>query len=127
VGGLVHENSTLHIGRDGEAVVGLDYRPNHVENVHVTGGALWPTTGSWNPTMTMVALAQDLADNLLTARRKAQEQAMKGPNVNNRPLPTEPPMGVGGFPGQGGWGVLLHRAIRQGPTRSGPPRPVSRT
>jgi choline dehydrogenase-like flavoprotein len=36
-----------------------------VENVFVTGGGLWPTGGSWNPTMTMVALAQDLADRQL--------------------------------------------------------------
>jgi hypothetical protein len=33
--------------------------------VFVTGGALWLAGGSWNPTMTMVALAQDLADRQL--------------------------------------------------------------
>ncbi|RTY88510.1 GMC oxidoreductase [Flavobacterium sp. GT3R68] len=65
VGGLVHEGSSLYIGKNDEGVVGLDYRPNGVENVYVTGGALWPASGSWNPTMTMVALAQDLADNFL--------------------------------------------------------------
>ncbi|WP_454752867.1 GMC oxidoreductase [Cupriavidus necator] len=65
VGGLVHEGSTLWIGAGDEGVVGLDYRPNGVENVFVTGGALWPASGSWNPTMTMVALAQDLADQQL--------------------------------------------------------------
>ncbi|WP_246041149.1 GMC oxidoreductase [Flavivirga rizhaonensis] len=65
VGGLVHEGSTLWIGKDDEGVVGLDYKPNGVENVYVTGGALWPASGSWNPTMTMVALTQDLADNFL--------------------------------------------------------------
>jgi choline dehydrogenase-like flavoprotein len=65
VGGLVHEGSSLFIGEDNEGVVGLDYRPNGVENVYITGGSLWPTNGSWNPTMTMVALTQDLADKLL--------------------------------------------------------------
>ena len=65
VGGLVHEGSSLWIGENGEGVVGLDYRPHGVHNVYVTGGALWPASGSWNPTMTMVALAQDLADQLL--------------------------------------------------------------
>jgi choline dehydrogenase-like flavoprotein len=65
VGGLVHEGSSLWIGEGSEGVVGLDYRPNGIENVYVTGGALWPASGSWNPTMTMVALTQDLADNLL--------------------------------------------------------------
>lgn len=61
---LVHEGSTLWIGDEEDAPVGLDYRLQDVENVYVTGGALWPTSGSWNPTMTMVALAQHLADSL---------------------------------------------------------------
>ncbi|HEX6037990.1 GMC oxidoreductase [Longimicrobium sp.] len=61
---LVHEGSTLWIGEDDDAPVDLDYRLRGVENVYVTGGALWPTSGSWNPTMTMVALAQHLADSL---------------------------------------------------------------
>jgi choline dehydrogenase-like flavoprotein len=67
VPGLVHEGSTLWIGEEDDAVVGLDYRPRGVKNVYVTGGALWPTGASWNPTMVMVAFAQHLAD-LLTAR-----------------------------------------------------------
>ena len=66
VPGTVHESSTLIIGNrdDEKSSVGLDYRPHGVENVYVTGGGLWPRSGSWNPTLTMVALAQDLADNL---------------------------------------------------------------
>jgi choline dehydrogenase-like flavoprotein len=61
---LVHEGSTLYIGREREAPVGLDYRLQGVENVFVTGASLWPTGASWNPTMTMVGLAQHLADQL---------------------------------------------------------------
>ncbi|XOI98808.1 GMC oxidoreductase [Paenibacillus polymyxa] len=64
VPGLVHEGSTLYIGSDEEAVVGLDYRPKGVENVYVTGASLWPVSGSWNPTLTMVGLAQHLADTM---------------------------------------------------------------
>jgi GMC oxidoreductase len=63
VPGLVHEGSPLWIGEK-DSPVGLDYRPRGVENVYVTGGSLWPAGGSWNPTMTMVALAQDLADKV---------------------------------------------------------------
>jgi hypothetical protein len=63
VPGLVHEGSSLPIGESGTPV-GLDYRLEGVKNVFVTGGALWPTGGSWNPTMTMTALAIDLADRL---------------------------------------------------------------
>lgn len=75
VGGLVHEGSSLWIGKDGEGVVGLDYRPYGVENVYITGGALWPASGSWNPTMTMVALAQDLADNFINQPKSEMLQS----------------------------------------------------
>lgn len=61
---LVHEGSTLWLGPDDTSPVGLDYRPNGINNVYVTGGALWPAAGSWNPTMTMVALVHDLIDQL---------------------------------------------------------------
>ena len=64
VPGLVHEASTMWIGDDEKAPVGLDYRPKGVENIYITGGSLWPTGASWNPTPTMVSLATHLADNL---------------------------------------------------------------
>jgi choline dehydrogenase-like flavoprotein len=62
---IVHEASALWIGTDpATSVVGLDYRPHGVKNVYVTGGCLFPTSGSWNPTLTMCGLAQDLAEKL---------------------------------------------------------------
>ena len=64
VGGLVHEGSTLYIGKEDDAPVDLDYKPRGVDNVYITGAGLWPRSGSWNPTMTMVGLAQHLADKL---------------------------------------------------------------
>jgi len=64
VDALVHESSTLYLGEDTSAPVDLNYRFRGASNVYVTGGCLWPQGGSWNPTMTMVALAQDLADKL---------------------------------------------------------------
>ena len=54
----------MHIGEN-DAVVGVDYCLKGVENVYITGASLWPTGGSWNPTLTMVALAQHLADSLV--------------------------------------------------------------
>ena len=63
--GLVHEASTMWIGDDKSSPVGLDYRFKGVENVYLTGAALWPSAGSWNPTCTMTALAIHLADKLL--------------------------------------------------------------
>ncbi|WP_405248074.1 GMC oxidoreductase [Cellulophaga sp. Asnod2-G02] len=62
---LVHEASTLWISdQKNEGVVDVHYKLKNIENVYVTGAALWPTGASWNPTLTMVALAQHLADNL---------------------------------------------------------------
>lgn len=79
---LVHEGSTLWIDEDtANGPVGEDYRPHGVENVFVTGGGLWPTSGSWNPTMTMVALAQDLADNLAKSKSKVGSDQMPTPSA----------------------------------------------
>jgi len=63
--GIVHESSTCFMGPK-EIGGSLDelYRPHGIENVHVTGAALFPTAGSWNPTMTMCGYAQDLAHKL---------------------------------------------------------------
>ncbi|KAJ4141802.1 hypothetical protein NW768_001020 [Fusarium equiseti] len=63
--GVVHESSTCFMGPKeiGGSVDDL-YRPHGIENVHVTGSALFPTAGSWNPTMTMCGYAQDLARRL---------------------------------------------------------------
>ncbi|HVK96110.1 MAG TPA: GMC oxidoreductase [Noviherbaspirillum sp.] len=62
---IVHEASSLWMGTDPKtSVVGTDYRPHGVSNVYVTGASIFPTSGSWNPTLTMCGLAQDLADRL---------------------------------------------------------------
>ena len=69
VSGCVHESSTLHIGSDVEAPVDLNYCVKGSENVFVTGAALWPKGGSWNPTLAMVALAMDLVDKLVPTKQ----------------------------------------------------------
>jgi choline dehydrogenase-like flavoprotein len=61
---VVHESSTLHLGSEESAPVALDYRVRGLDNVYVTGGALWPRGGATGPTLTMVALAIHLADAL---------------------------------------------------------------
>jgi len=63
VAGMVHESSVVRMGSRNTDVVGLDFRPYGVQNVYVTGSGLWPSAASWNPTMTMCAFAQRLADN----------------------------------------------------------------
>jgi hypothetical protein len=49
--------------------------PRGVENVDVTGGALWPQGGSWNPTVAIVTLAMDLADQLVPQKEKVSSEA----------------------------------------------------
>jgi hypothetical protein len=62
---VVDEASPLWIGDDpASSVVGLDYRPHGVRNVYVTGAALFPTAGAWNPALTVCGLAQDLAERI---------------------------------------------------------------
>jgi choline dehydrogenase-like flavoprotein len=63
--GIVHEASTAYVGPENEGG-SLDdfYRPHGIKNVYVTGGAIYPTAGSWNPTLTMCGFAQDLARKL---------------------------------------------------------------
>lgn len=64
---IVHEASQLWMGKEPKtSVTGLDYRPHGVNNVYVTGGSIFPTSGSWNPTLTMCGFAQDLAKKLST-------------------------------------------------------------
>lgn len=65
VNALVHESSTLHLGETADAPVDTRYLLRGSQNVYVTGGGLWPQGGSWNPTLTMVALSQHLADLLV--------------------------------------------------------------
>ena len=62
VPGLVHEASTMWLGKDKGSPVDLNYRFKGVQNVYLTGAALWPTGGSWNPTCAMSGMAMNLAD-----------------------------------------------------------------
>lgn len=66
VPGAVHEASTLYMGKPSDPMASVDdeYRPFGSRNVYVTGAALFPSAGSWNPTLTMCGYAQDLARKL---------------------------------------------------------------
>ncbi|KAJ3539440.1 hypothetical protein NM208_g5493 [Fusarium decemcellulare] len=63
--GIVHEASTCFVGhKEDGGSLDEHYRPHGIKNVYVTGAALFPTAGSWNPTLTMCGYAQDLAHKL---------------------------------------------------------------
>jgi choline dehydrogenase-like flavoprotein len=53
--------------------------------VYVTGGALWPRSGSWNPTLTMVALSQKLAQNLVPEKNRDNTHTIV--RTDGRPAP----------------------------------------
>ncbi|GIE99777.1 GMC oxidoreductase [Paractinoplanes rishiriensis] len=62
---LMHEAGTLWMGESpDDSVTDLHGRPHGVTNVHVATAAAFPTEGSWNPTLTMVAMAVRLAAHL---------------------------------------------------------------
>jgi len=80
VPGMVHESSVTPMGEkpDGKNVVGLDFRPFGINNVYVTGSGLWSSASSWNPTLTMCALAQRLAENLSKHETSNEPKAYTG-------------------------------------------------
>ena len=58
VPGILHEASTAYAGAEAEGgSVDELGRPHGISNVCVIGGALFPTAGSWNPTLTMCGFA----------------------------------------------------------------------
>ncbi|KAF7437535.1 hypothetical protein PC9H_004377 [Pleurotus ostreatus] len=70
--GIVHEASLLPLGDGEDACVDNNYKLKGVNNVYLTGGALFPTAGSWNPTLTMCGFAQDLAIKLTPKENRAR-------------------------------------------------------
>ena len=71
---LVHESGTLWMGEDPRhSITDLDCRLRTVDNVYVGGAATFPTSGSWNPTLTAVALGQRLADHLIRLKKKGDK------------------------------------------------------
>lgn len=70
--GIAHDASTLRMGDYAtSAAVDDEYRPYGSKNIYVTGAALFPTVGSWNPVLTACAYAQDLAKRLVKLKGEA--------------------------------------------------------
>jgi choline dehydrogenase-like flavoprotein len=68
VGG--HHIGTARMSNDPKrGVVNTQCRTHDVENLYIAGSAVFPTGGSANPTLTIVALAIRIADQLKTALR----------------------------------------------------------
>lgn len=70
VGG--HHIGTARMSDDPKrGVVNPQCRTHDVENLYIAGSAVFPTSGSANPTLTIVALAIRIADQLKTALRSS--------------------------------------------------------
>jgi len=69
VGG--HHIGTARMSDDPrQGVVNPQCRTHDVENLYIAGSAVFPTSGSANPTLTIVALAIRIADHLKTSLRR---------------------------------------------------------
>ena len=69
----IHEVGTARMGRDRRSSVLNEYCQAHdVKNLFVTDGAAFPSLGSVNPTLTMMANTARACDYLLEAARKGE-------------------------------------------------------
>ncbi len=70
VGG--HHIGTARMSDDPKrGVVNPQCRTHDLDNLYIAGSAVFPTSGSANPTLTIVALAVRIADHLRTRLRSA--------------------------------------------------------
>lgn len=68
-GGLIHEVGTCRMGTDPkESVLDPYCRTHDIPNLYVFGGGAFPTTGSYHPTLTMMALTLRGCEHLLRER-----------------------------------------------------------
>ncbi|HET6518692.1 MAG TPA: GMC family oxidoreductase [Geminicoccaceae bacterium] len=85
VDGGCHNLGTARMSDDPRrGVVDADCRVHGLGNLYVAGGAVFPTGGAANPTLTMLALALRLADHLRTAlgeRRPAAAEPEAAPSA----------------------------------------------
>ena len=63
-GGHHHMGTTRMSDRSDQGVVDADCRVHGMANLYVAGSSVFPTSGSANPTLTIVALALRLAGHL---------------------------------------------------------------
>jgi gluconate 2-dehydrogenase alpha chain len=79
VGGLVnHQMGTMRMGSHPDtSVVDPDQRFWGIPNLYVIDGSVFPTSGGYNPTLTIEALAWRAAERLATALRSEQRAALR--------------------------------------------------
>ena len=65
VGGTAHQAGTMRFGTDpGSSVLDLHCRAHELDNLYVTDASFFPSIGSVNPTLTIIANALRVAEHL---------------------------------------------------------------
>ena len=65
LGGTAHQAGTLRFGSDpATAVLDLDCKAHGIDNLYVTDASFFPSIGSVNPTLTIIANALRVADRI---------------------------------------------------------------
>lgn len=62
---VAHEVGTMRMGKGGEGVVDENLKVDGLQNLYICDLSVFPVSPSANPSLTLVALAQRLADHLL--------------------------------------------------------------
>jgi choline dehydrogenase-like flavoprotein len=75
-GGHHHMGTTRMSASPNEGVVDADAKVHGIENLYVAGSSIFPTVGSANPTLTLMATSLKLADQLRMRVLKEQEAAI---------------------------------------------------
>ena len=70
IGGTAHQAGTLRFGVDpAQSVLDLNCRAHELDNLYVTDGSFFPSSGAVNPTLTIIANALRVADQLVRTLR----------------------------------------------------------
>jgi choline dehydrogenase-like flavoprotein len=65
IGGTAHQAGTCRFGADpSQSVLDLDCKAHELDNLYVTDASFFPSIGSVNPTLTIIANALRVADHL---------------------------------------------------------------
>ena len=65
IGGTAHQAGTMRFGRDpGQSVLDLNCKAHEVDNLYVTDASFFPSIGAVNPTLTIIANALRVGDEI---------------------------------------------------------------
>ncbi len=79
--GIGHQSGTCRLGVDPQtSVVNLDCRTHDIENLYVVDGSFFPSIGSCNPTLTIIANALRVGDHLESIMGSNQLVHINQPN-----------------------------------------------